>query len=361
MREFYFNLLDRGGIKFIVIKKSSKILLIIFILFCFTDCELSEFFRKEEENELKIGITVYKQEDKFISYMIKAIEEYVIKKENETNSKITINIVDAKGNTTAQNNQVDKFLKQDYDIICVNIVDRTAASIIINKAKKHDIPIVFFNREPVEEDINLWNKVYYVGAIAQMAGDIQGKIIAEEYKKNKGIVDKNNDDKIQYVMLEGEPEHQDSLIRTEATITSVVSEGIEVDKLDDYSANWQNLQAYEKTTQWINEFGEKIEVIFSNNDDMAIGAIKAYENVGIALEDRPLIVGIDGIPEALTCIKDRTMKGTVYNNYIEQAKKVVDKCYELWSKDEGDETIRKYFKSSYEKITEENVNEYIVQ
>ena len=108
-------------------------------MFCFTGCELGELFHKEEDSELKIGIAVYKQEDKFISCMVKAIEEYVIKKENDTNSKITINIVDAKGNTTAQNNQVDKFLNQDYDIICVNIVDRTAASTIINKAKKHKL------------------------------------------------------------------------------------------------------------------------------------------------------------------------------------------------------------------------------
>ena len=104
---------------------------------------------------------------------------------------------------------------------------------------------------------------------------------------------------------------------------------------------------------------DKIEVVFSNNDDMAIGAIKAYENAGIELKDRPVIVGIDGIPEALNCIKDGAMKGTVYNNYIEQAKKVIDKCHELWSRGEEVERIRKYFKSSYEKITKENVDEYI--
>ena len=65
---------------------------------------------------------LYKQEDKFISCMTNTIEEYVIKKENETKSKITINVADARGNSTLQNSQVDKFLSENYDIICVNIV-----------------------------------------------------------------------------------------------------------------------------------------------------------------------------------------------------------------------------------------------
>ncbi len=38
---------------------------------------------------------------------------------------------------------------------------------------------------------------------------IQVDIVLDEYKKNNSSVDKNNDGKIQYVMLEGEPEHQE--------------------------------------------------------------------------------------------------------------------------------------------------------
>ena len=114
-------------------------LIIIFIGWSFIGCSNNIVAKAENNKELKIGITVYKQEDKFISCMTNTIEEYVIKKENQTKSKITINIADAKGNSTLQNNQVDKFLSENYDIICVNIVDRTSASVIINKAKKYDI------------------------------------------------------------------------------------------------------------------------------------------------------------------------------------------------------------------------------
>ena len=42
--------------------------------------------------------------------------------------------------------------------------------------------------------------------------------IAAEYIKNHPEVDKNGDGKIQYVLLEGESNHQDSLIRTESSV-----------------------------------------------------------------------------------------------------------------------------------------------
>lgn len=345
-------------------KRVNEITLIIILIGCsFIGCSNNIGAKTEKRNELKIGITVYKQEDKFISCITNTIEEYVIKKENETKSKITINVTDAKGNSTLQNSQVDKFLSENYDIICVNIVDRTSASVIINKAKKYDVPVIFFNREPVEEDINLWDKVYYIGAKAERSGSIQGEIVLDEYNKNNSGVDKNNDGKIQYVMLEGEPEHQDSLIRTESTIKKLTNFGIEVEKLASDSANWQSSQAYEKTTQWINEFGNKIEVVFSNNDDMALGAISAFENANIKLEDRPIIVGIDGIPEALNCIKEGTLKGTVFNDYIGQAEMMIDISYDL-KYNEDSKLLKEFsnirqFKTNYKKITSENVDNYI--
>lgn len=345
-------------------KRVNEITLIIILIGCsFIGCSNNIGAKTEKSNELKIGITVYKQEDKFISCITNTIEEYVIKKENETKSKITINVTDAKGNSTLQNSQVDKFLSENYDIICVNIVDRTSASVIINKAKKYDVPVIFFNREPVEEDINLWDKVYYIGAKAERSGSIQGEIVLDEYNKNNSGVDKNNDGKIEYVMLEGEPEHQDSLIRTESTIKKLTNFGIEVEKLASDSANWQSSQAYEKTTQWINEFGNKIEVVFSNNDDMALGAISAFENANIKLEDRPIIVGIDGIPEALNCIKEGTLKGTVFNDYIGQAEMMIDISYDL-KYNEDSKLLKEFsnirqFKTNYKKITSENVDNYI--
>ena len=98
------------------------------------------------------------------------------------------------------------------NVLCVNLADRTEPSEIIDAAKEKDIPIIFFNREPVEEDMRRWDKLYYVGGKAKQSGELQGELAADFIKVNPQA-DRNNDGKIQYVILEGEMGHQDAIIR----------------------------------------------------------------------------------------------------------------------------------------------------
>ena len=48
---------------------------------------------------------------------------------------------------------------------------------------RDSIPIVFFNREPVEEDLLRWEHVYYVGAVAEDSGVLQGEILLDYWNK----------------------------------------------------------------------------------------------------------------------------------------------------------------------------------
>ena len=346
-----------------LIKSLSGLVTVVSIFSLISGCSATlKKINHSELDEIKIGVTLYKQDDAFISSITKSIEEFAKEKESEKNCKITVNVIDAKGSLANQNNQVDRFVSQKYDVICVNIVDRTAASMIIDKAKAANIPIVFFNREPVEEDMERWNKLYYVGAKADQSGEMQADIIINEYKNNMENLDKNGDGKIQYVMLEGEPGHQDSSIRTEYCIKTIAESGIELEKLADDTANWQADQASTKMTQWIKKFGNKIEVVFSNNDDMALGAIHALNSENIT-ENRPIIVGIDGLQGALEAIKNGEMEGTVINDHKEQAKSIFDIAYissihgninDIEGMEDG-----KYIRTSHTKVTKDNVDEFL--
>lgn len=347
-----------------IIKRLSGLLTVVSIFTSLSACNATTdlMTHSNDIKEIKIGVTLYKQDDAFISTITKNIEEMAKEKESEGKYKITINVVDAKGSLTNQNNQVDRFVSQNYDVICVNIVDRTAASMIIDKAKSANIPIVFFNREPVEEDMERWNKLYYVGAQAEQSGEMQANIILNAYKKDARSVDRNGDGKIQYAILEGEPGHQDTLIRTEYCIKTLTENGIEVEKIADDTANWQCDQATTKMTQWIRNFGDKIEVVFSNNDDMALGALHALDNANIT-KNRPLIVGTDGMPDALEAVKNGSMIGTVMNDYKLQAKSIFNLAYTLSTHgnvnsieglDKG-----KYILTSHSEVTSDNVDSYL--
>lgn len=330
------------------------ILILSFLVGCTND---SEIYSKVDE--IKIGVTVYNQEDKFISTIINNILELAKSKEKEENIKITIDVVDAKGNLTSQCNQVDKFILNDYDVICVNIVDRTSAATMIDKAKKSNTPIIFFNREPVDEDMRRWSNVYYVGTEAEKSGELQGDLIINRYNEEKSSVDKNGDGKIQYVMLEGENGHQDAAIRTEYSIKTIVQSGIEVEKLADDTANWEFSQAKSKMTVWIKEFGNSIEVVFSNNDDMALGAIEALEEAGIK---DVLVVGVDGVLDALQAVKDEELLGTVISDSMAQAEGIFDIAY-LKAINEDISNIEgldgKYIKTKHIKVNKENVDLYL--
>ena len=237
----------------------------------------------------------------------------------------------------------------------------TAPAKIIRLAKQDDIPIVFFNREPVKEDLMQWEYLYYVGCKAEQSGVMQGETAAE-YIKNHPEVDKNQDGKIQYVLLEGEAGHQDAISRTDYSVRTVLDAGISLEKLSYQFADWNRGQAENRMNRLISQYGEGIELILSNNDEMALGAVEAYRKAGYEPSQRPVIFGIDGLDDALEAIKDGEMQGTVYNDKEDQALQIAKLAYEVFK---GEQQVRKelkegrYYVSQYQQVDSSNVEEFL--
>lgn len=195
-------------------------------------------------------------------------------------------IMDAAGSQREQDDQVQEMIEDGCNVLCINLADRTDLSHIINAAMEKDIPIIFFNREPVDEDLNRWDKLYYVGAKAKQSGQMQGELIADYIKNNPGV-DKNGDGRIQYVILEGEMGHQDAIVRTESVTESMKNNGLQIEKLSCQIANWNRAQAQNRMTQLIGQYKNSIELVIANNDAMALGAMDAYEKLGVTESNVP--------------------------------------------------------------------------
>ena len=104
------------------------------------------------------------------------------------------------------------------------------------------------------------------------------------------------------------------------------------------------------------------ELILANNDDMALGAIDAYTEAGIAPENMPLIYGIDGTSEGLKAVQSGSMNGTVYNDKEGQAKAM----YELATSLAKNKSLARmnlsnehYIWLPYSKINKTNVADYM--
>ena len=245
--------------------------------------------------------------------------------------------------------------------MCINLVDRADPSEIIDLARENDVPVIFFNREPVAEDMMQWEKLYYVGADAKQSGVMQGELAAELIHSDSRV-DRNRDGKIQYVVLEGEPGHQDSIIRTENAVDTLKNNGIELEKLSYGIANWNRAQAQNRMMQMIGQHSNEIELVLANNDDMALGAIDAYAKLNITESALPVFFGIDGTDAGLKAVLESKLSGTVYNDKEGQAAAMAKLAVSLVS-GEGLEEIEfengKYIYLPYYKVTMDNAEAFL--
>ena len=273
----------------------------------------------KSNDEIEVGITIYRYDDNFISFMRRNIETMLT-------GKVKFIMNDSENDQVKQNDQVDAAIQRQVDALAINLVDPASASFMINKIKPTGIPVIFFNKEPSKEDMMLYDKAWYVGTLSEESGNIQGEIVVKSWASNPAW-DKNEDGKIQYVLLKGEAGHPDAEARTERIKAVLADNGIAIEQLDEQTANWDILQAQNATDVWIEKYGNNIEFIFSNNDAMALGALKSIQKQGYNIGDSNKfvpIVGVDAIPEVIEEIKKGTVVGTVLQSPKDQAKAVVD-------------------------------------
>ena len=284
-------------------------------------CGASE---SDDQNEIYVGIACYDQGDIFISNLIQCFKDELNSQKGDSYD-VMVTVRDAVGSQKTQNDQVKEMIDEGCNILCINLVDRTDPSEIIDSAKEKNIPIIFFNREPVAEDMMQWDKLYYVGAKARQSGQMQGEIAADLILKDKSI-DKNHDGKIQYVVLEGEMGHQDAIVRTDSSVETILAKGIKMEKLSYEIANWKRAQAQNRMEQLIRQYGNTIELVLSNNDDGCLTGTVYNDKEGQAQIMAAIVFasvsgkGLDGINfENLTEVYLPYQKVTIDNvdNYLE--------------------------------------------
>ncbi|ETO44728.1 galactose/glucose ABC transporter substrate-binding protein MglB [Morganella sp. EGD-HP17] len=266
----------------------------------------------QAQADTRIGVTIYKYDDNFMSIVRKALE-----KDAKNSPEITLLMNDSQNDQSKQNDQIDVLLAKGVKALAINLVDPAAAPVIIDKAKSSDIPVVFFNKEPSRKALDSYDKAWFVGTDSKESGVIQGELIAKHWAANPAW-DLNKDGKIQYVLIKGEPGHPDAEARTTYSVKTLNEKGIPTEQLQLDTAMWDTAQAKDKMDAWLSgPNADKIEVVIANNDAMAMGAVealKAHNKTNI------LVFGVDALPEALSMVKSGAMAGTVLNDAENQAK-----------------------------------------
>lgn len=340
-------------------KKQKNIILAVFFCTCTLVLCACAKEQREADDKARVGVAYYNKSDTFLNQLIDRLKEQ-FDKLSAKDLEIAVTIRDAAGSQRTQDDQVKELLDAGCDVLCVNLVDRADPSEIIDLARERDVPIIFFNREPVAEDMMQWDKLYYVGADARQSGLMQGELAADYIRQNKKV-DRNKDGKIQYVVLEGEAGHQDAIIRTEHAIAALKSKGIKLEKLSCRIANWNRAQAQNRMMQMISQHRNSIELVLANNDDMALGALDAYQKLNVTEAVLPVFFGIDGTDIGLKAVEEKQLVATVYNDKEGQAAAIAELAVSLVFKKGMDNiqfTKEKYIYLPYFKVTSENVNTF---
>ncbi|OUN92027.1 sugar-binding protein [Pseudoflavonifractor sp. An44] len=187
-------------------------------------------------------------------------------------------------------------------------------------------PLVWFNRQPSNSEtgaldmdaLNFNEDTYYVGFDANQGAELQGQMILDYIKAHIDEIDKNGDGIIGYVLAIGDKGHNDSIARTrgvrsalgtavkddsgnvisEAVGTNVEGKATQVQdgKLEvngktyiirelasqemknAAGATWDAPTAGNTIGTWVSSFGDKIDVVASNNDGMGMAMFNAWSN-----------------------------------------------------------------------------------
>lgn len=302
----------------------------------------------------KIGVAIYKFDDPFMTNYRNELESYFDELGKKDGVTYEVTIMDGKNDQGEQQNQIENFIAQGMDVIIANLVEPKTADIIVKKCDEAGIPIVFINREPDKSVLDSYkDKSVYVGADAKQSGEFQGEMIAE--LDNKG--DYNGDGTLGYVMIQGDVQNIDAKLRTQYSVEKYEEVAkLPVKELYIGRGDWDQTKGQEIAATALTQYGEEIDVIFCNNDNMAIGALQSIKAAGRTVGKDIALVGVDALDEAQKAVADGEMTGTVLNDAVGQSHAAVDVAVKLLKGEKIDQYVWvdyiKYDKAYVDSIAE---------
>lgn len=305
----------------------SVILLVLALsmLLALTACSISQ-----KSDKVKIGVTLMDFSTEFGI----GLKDYMTAKADAMGD-VELTVVDAGGDAAKQLQQVETFISQKVDAIIMQPQEQEACSPAIDKAKAAGIPIINCNSLTITEPDA------YVGSNDSESAEIAMTYIAEQLG-GKGNV----------LMMHGHPGQTAEVKRTEGAM-DILAQNPDMTLLDEQTADWDRAEAMTLMENWIQAYGDQINAVFCQNDEMALGALNAL--VQADKKDNVLVVGVDAIDDALHSVKDGKMDATVYQDCKGQAEGAIEAAYKLAK----GESVEKEILIPFILVTTENVDEYL--
>lgn len=282
---------------------------------------------EEDGDQLVFGCTVLSMSTQFTQNMVSAMEEAAAK------NNIKLLVSDANYEIDLQISQVEDFITSGVDAVILNPCDADGLVTAANACEEAGIPLILVNSV-----INSDNYTAYVGSSDDEAGKLAGEFAIEQAAGEPTNV----------LIMHGLMGHSAMILREKGFKEAI--DGSSLSILDEQTANWQRDEGMTLMEDWLMRYDD-IDIVFAENDEMALGAIEAIKNDG---RTGIKVIGVDAIEEAVQAVKDGSMAATIFQDAAGQGSTSVETALKIVN----GETVNKEIIIPFITISADNVNEY---
>ncbi|GIM29287.1 sugar ABC transporter substrate-binding protein [Clostridium polyendosporum] len=311
----------------------SMVLITVMTMCLFTGCTQKINYTSKATKKIKIGISMANFNNKYGSYLLNEMKNY-----SKSLNDVEVVFADAKLNSNTQLSQVENFISQGVDAIVVNPVYTDSSKPITDKAKAANIPIISMMVPFANEN----DAACHIAPDSKQAGKLEMEYLAKKmnFKGNVAII-------------MGPIEDSAQRLRTEA-YHEVIAKYPDMKLIGAQTAEWDRARGMALMETWL-ESGKEIDAVASNNDEMAIGALKAIEAAGKL--DKISVGGIDATPDALDYLKSGKLAVTSFQDATKLSKYSIDTAVKVAK----GENVDKIIIVQNELVTPEDADKYMAK
>jgi inositol transport system substrate-binding protein len=281
------------------------------------------------QGHIVIGVSLMNLSSEFIVMLDHALEN----KAKREGIELLVN--DAERSADKQVRQVENFAAQGVDAIILNPCEVEASSPAVSAAAAAAIPVVNVNSETRSAP------TAFVGSRDEESAHIAIEFIANKLGGHGNVL-----------MIDGFM-GQAAQLKRERGAREALAKYPGLHLLAEQTAEWDRAKAMTLMENWIQSYGSKVDAVFAQNDEMAMGALMALEQAG--LKTRVIVVGVDSIADALHAVQDGRLDATIFQDARGQAEKALDTALRIIRKQPFDKET--YI--PFQLVTKENVARYL--
>ncbi|MBY5812050.1 substrate-binding domain-containing protein [Rhizobium leguminosarum] len=275
--------------------------------------------------------------DKFRTALLNGVVSH-----GQTISGLKLVTESAKGDNELQKKQVQQFVADKVDAIILAVSDGDLGPQMTKIAADAGIPLIYINNVP-SNLMDLPDNQVVVASDEKESGTLETKQVCT-LLKGKGRV----------VVLMAEPFHAAARARTQ-DISDVIAtpdcKGLQI--VERQAAYWSSDYADQQMQEWLSA-GVKFDAVIANNDEMALGAIRAMKKAGMPMKD-VVVAGVDATDDALAAMVAGDLDVTILQSAVGQGAAAVDAAVKLIRK----EKVPRENNVPFELVTPENIATYL--